>query len=192
MQQQVELQKSATLWELFSAWFRIGLFTFGGGYAMLPLIEREVIDKKRWTDKEEILTIYALAQSVPGVIAINTSIFLGNRLAGVGGAIAAASGVIAPSLVIIIAIAVFFTQIQGNIYVLQAFSGIRAAVVGLVAAAAFRIALAALKDRPAILIGVGAFLLSVFTEVHAIAVIVGGALLGVVVYYFIGKGGVKQ
>src|SRR5690554_615214 len=138
-------QRKAALWELFSAWFKIGLFTFGGGYAMLPLIEREVIDKKGWTDKEEILSIYALAQSVPGVIAVNTSIILGNRLAGIKGAAAAAAGVIAPSLIIIMSIAVYFDYIMNSVYVLQAFSGIRAAVVGLVAAAAVRIALGSLK-----------------------------------------------
>ena len=84
-----QARATVKLRELFAAWFKIGLFTFGGGYAMLPLIEREVIDKKGWTDKEEILSIYALAQSVPGVIAVNTSIILGNRLGFQGAAGAA-------------------------------------------------------------------------------------------------------
>ena len=133
--QQTKQQTAAALWELFTTFFRIGLFTFGGGYAMLPLVEKEVIDKKGWTDKEEILSIYALAQSVPGVIAVNTSLILGNRLAGVKGAVAAGAGVIMPSLIVIVAIAAFFSQIQDNFYILQAFSGIRAAVtVALLAA----------------------------------------------------------
>ena len=151
---------------------------------MLPLIEREVIDRKGWTDKEEILSIYALAQSVPGVIAVNTSIVLGNRLAGVKGAVVAAAGVISPSLIVIMAIASYFDVIMNSVYVLQAFSGIRAAVVGLVAAAAVRIALASLKDKPAYMIAIAAFLLSAFTDIHAIAIIVGGAFAGVLVYYF--------
>lgn len=182
--QQNQKQRTASLGELFVAWFKIGLFTFGGGYAMLPLIEREVIDKKGWTDKEEILSIYALAQSVPGVIAVNTSIVLGNRLAGVKGAVVAATGVISPSLIVIMAIASYFDVIMNSVYVLQAFSGIRAAVVGLVAAAAVRIALASLKDKPAYMIAIAAFLLSAFTDLHAIAIIVGGAFAGVLVYYF--------
>lgn len=182
--QQNQKQRTASLGELFVAWFKIGLFTFGGGYAMLPLIEREVIDKKGWTDKEEILSIYALAQSVPGVIAVNTSIVLGNRLAGVKGAVVAAAGVISPSLIVIMAIASYFDVIMNSVYVLQAFSGIRAAVVGLVAAAAVRIALASLKDKPAYMIAIAAFLLSAFTDIHAIAIIVGGAFAGVLVYYF--------
>lgn len=181
--QQNKKQCGATLWELFAAWFKIGLFTFGGGYAMLPLIEREVIDNKAWTDKEEILSIYALAQSVPGVIAVNTSIILGNRLAGVKGAIVAAAGVIAPSLIVIMAIASYFDYLMNSLYVLRAFSGIRAAVVGLVAAAGVRIALASLKDKPAYVIAVVAFVLSAFTDVHAIIIILGGALAGFLVYY---------
>ena len=181
-------ETSATLPELFTAWFKIGLFTFGGGYAMLPLIEREVIDKKNWTDKEEILSIYALAQSVPGVIAVNTSIILGNRLAGIKGAVVAATGVIAPSLIVIITIASYFDYIMNSVYVLQAFSGIRAAVVGLVAAAAVRIALASLKDKPGYIIALAAFVLSAFTDVHAIAIILGGALAGFSVYYLGAKG----
>lgn len=186
--QRVERKKTANLWELFVAWFKIGLFTFGGGYAMLPLIEREVIDKKGWTDKEEILSIYALAQSVPGVIAVNTSIILGNRLVGVKGAVVAAAGVVAPSLIIIMTIASSFHVIQSNVYVLQAFSGIRAAVVGLVAAAAVRISFASLKDKPGYVIAAAAFLLSAFTDLHAIAIIIGGAVAGLVVYYFGAKG----
>lgn len=150
---------------------------------MLPLIEREVIDKKGWTDKEEILSIYALAQSVPGVIAVNTSIVLGNGLAGIKGAVVAASGVIAPSLIIIITIAAFFDSIMSSVYVLRAFSGIRAAVVGLVAAAAVRIALASLKNKPAYVIAIAAFALSAFTDIHAIFIILGGALAGFLVYY---------
>lgn len=185
-------QRKAALWELFSAWFKIGLFTFGGGYAMLPLIEREVIDKKGWTDKEEILSIYALAQSVPGVIAVNTSIILGNRLAGIKGAAAAAAGVIAPSLIIIMSIAVYFDYIMNSVYVLQAFSGIRAAVVGLVAAAAVRIALGSLKDKAGYIIAFAAFALSAFTDLHAIAIILGGVVAGLLVYYFGARKGAED
>jgi chromate transporter len=175
-------QATATLWELFSSFFRIGLFTFGGGYAMLPLVEKEVIDNKGWTTNDEILDIYALAQSVPGVIAVNTSIFLGNRLRGLAGAIAACVGIIAPSIIIIVLIAMFFTQLQSNMYVLRAFSGVRAAVVGLVAAAGVRIALGACKDNASRIIGIAAFCLSLFTDLHAVWLIIGGGVAGYVVY----------
>lgn len=175
-------QVTATLWELFSSFFRIGLFTFGGGYAMLPLVEKEVINKKGWTNNDEILDIYALAQSVPGVIAVNTSIFLGNRLRGVAGTVAACAGIIAPSIIVIVLIAMFFTQLQSNLYVLHAFSGVRAAVVGLVAAAGVRIALGACKDRAGWAIGIAAFCLSLFTDLHAAWLIIGGGVAGYVVY----------
>ncbi len=180
------------LLELYLAFLKIGAVNFGGGYAMLPLIEREVIDKKGWTDKEEILSIYALAQSVPGVIAVNTSIILGNRLAGIKGAAAAAAGVIAPSLIIIMSIAVYFDYIMNSVYVLQAFSGIRAAVVGLVAAAAVRIALGSLKDKAGYIIAFAAFALSAFTDLHAIAIILGGAVAGLLVYYFGARKGAED
>jgi chromate transporter len=169
------------LWELFVSFFKIGLFTFGGGYAMLPLVEKEVIDKKGWTDKEEILNIYALAQSVPGVIAVNTSIFLGSRLRGLPGALAATVGVISPSLIIILFIASFFTQINSNVHVLNAFNGIRAGVAGLVAAAAVRIWLGACKNKTQALIGLGAFILGVFTDIHAALIILSGGLAGLAV-----------
>ncbi len=173
----------AVLWQLFSSFFRIGLFTFGGGYAMLPLIEKEVIDRRGWTDRQDILDIYALGQSVPGIIAVNTAIFLGNRMAGPLGAVAAAAGVIAPSLVIIISIASFFQQLQESIWVLRAFSGIRAAVVGLVAAAALRIGLRTIRDKRSLALTSVVFLLSLFTSIHVVYLLIGGAITGWLMYY---------
>ena len=125
-------QKRASLWNLFSVFFRIGAFTFGGGLAMLPLIEREVVEVQGWVEQEEILDIVALSQSVPGAIAVNSAIFIGLRLRGLAGALAALLGVMTPSVVIILIIAHFFTQFQSNPYVMRAFSGVKAAVIGLV------------------------------------------------------------
>ncbi|HAI52757.1 MAG TPA: chromate transporter, partial [Firmicutes bacterium] len=102
-------QKRASLWNLFSVFFRIGAFTFGGGLAMLPLIEREVVEVQGWVEQEEILDIVALSQSVPGAIAVNSAIFIGLRLRGLAGALAALLGVMTPSVVIILIIAHFFT-----------------------------------------------------------------------------------
>ncbi len=168
----------ALLWQLFIAFFRIGLFTFGGGYAMLPFFEKEVVERFGWASRDEMIDIYALAQSVPGVIALNTAIFLGNRKAGPIGAIAAACGMIAPSLIVIITIAVFFLQIQSNLIVLRIFSGIRAAVVGLVAAAAVKIGLSSLRDGFGVMLALAAMGLSLFTDLHAAWVILGGGGLG--------------
>ena len=97
---------------IFLSFFKIGLFTFGGGYAMLPLIERELIAKRKWIEQKEFLDLLTLAQSVPGPIAVNTSVFVGYKVRGFGGAVAALLGAVLPSFVIILAIALFFADIR--------------------------------------------------------------------------------
>ncbi|MCI6503396.1 MAG: chromate transporter [Prevotella sp.] len=118
---------------LFYTFFRIGLFTLGGGYAMIPLIEAEVVDKRRWIDKTLFMDLIAVAQSCPGVFAINLSIFIGYRLRGVKGAALATLGTALPSLLIILAIAMFFQNFQNVPWVAATFAGIRPAVVALIA-----------------------------------------------------------
>lgn len=172
--------------DLFKTWFRIGLFTFGGGFAMLPLIEQEVV-KKKWATQDEVLDIIAISQSVPGAIAINTAIYLGKRLAGIPGAIVAAVGVIAPSVVIILLVAIYFVQFQTNTYVMKAFAGIRASIAGLITATALRVTLASFRGRIATVIGIGSFILNVFTDLHAAWIILLGASAGFLVYYYIPK-----
>ena len=127
-------------WEFFSTFFRIGLFTIGGGYAMLPLIENEVVDKRKWLGKEDFLDLLAVAQTVPGVFAVNMSINIGYRLRKTRGAIACALGCILPSFAIILAIALFFHQFENNRTVEAVFKGIRPAVVALIAAPCIRLA----------------------------------------------------
>lgn len=117
---------------LFWSFFKIGLFTFGGGYAMIPLIQREVIEHTGWIRKEEFLDLLTLAQSVPGPIAVNTSVFVGYKIHGFSGAVAALLGTVLPSFVIILVIAVFFADIRQNPIVDAAFKGMRPAVVALI------------------------------------------------------------
>lgn len=126
-------------WESFSTFFRIGLFTLGGGYAMIPLIEEEVVNKKQWVSKDEMLDLIAIAQSCPGVFAINIAIFIGYKLRKLRGAIATTIGTALPSFLIILAIAVFFSQFKDNRYVAAIFRGIRPAVVALIAVPTFRL-----------------------------------------------------
>ena len=118
---------------LFYTFFRIGLFTLGGGYAMIPLIEAEVVDKRKWIDKTLFMDLIAVAQSCPGVFAINLSIFIGYRLRGVKGAALATLGTALPSLFIILAVAMFFQNFQNVPWVAATFAGIRPAVVALIA-----------------------------------------------------------
>ncbi len=120
------------LWEIFWSFFKIGLFTFGGGYAMIPLIQREVIDHRKWIPASEFLDLLTLAQSVPGPIAVNTSVFVGYKVRGLRGAAAALLGTVTPSFVIILVIAVFFAGIRHNPVVDAAFKGMRPAVVALI------------------------------------------------------------
>ncbi len=119
--------------QLFKTFFRIGLFTLGGGYAMIPLIEAEVVDKRKWIDKTMFMDLIAVAQSCPGVFAINLSIFIGYRLRGVRGALVTSLGTAMPSLLIILAIAMFFQRFQDVPWVAAVFAGIRPAVVALIA-----------------------------------------------------------
>ncbi len=125
---------------LFTTFFKIGMFTLGGGYAMIPLIEEEVVNRHRWIDKDEMLDLIAIAQSCPGVFAINISIFIGYKLRKTKGAIATALGTALPSFLIILAIAMFFSQFKDNPYVAAMFRGIRPAVVALIAVPTFRLA----------------------------------------------------
>lgn len=126
--------------ELFKTFFRIGLFTLGGGYAMIPLIEAEVVDKRGWIAKDQFLDLIAVAQTCPGVFAINISIFIGYRLRGVKGALLTATGTALPSLLIILAIAMFFQNFQHIPWVASMFAGIRPAVVALMAVPTFNMA----------------------------------------------------
>ena len=137
--------------------------------------------RKGWITQEDILDIYAISQSLPGVIAVNASTFIGYRLAGVPGAAAAVAGMMAPSLLVIIAIASIFVQFRENYYVAKAFRGVRAAVTALIFLAAYRIGRATLKEAFSWIVAVTAFLVIFLTNIHVIYVILAGALLGIVV-----------
>ena len=133
--------------ELFKTFFKIGIFTIGGGYAMIPLIEEEVVNRRRWVDKDEMLDLIAVAQSCPGVFAVNIAIFIGYKLNKVRGAIVTTLGAVLPSFLIILAIAMFFKQFEDNRVVAAMFRGIRPAVVALIAVPTFNLAKRAHLNR---------------------------------------------
>lgn len=126
------------MWELFKTFFHIGLFTFGGGYAMIPLIESKVVDEKRWIDREMLLDLIAIAQSCPGIFAVNIGIFIGYKLRRTPGALVCALGTSLPSFIIILVIALFFRHFRENEFVDRFFRGLRPAVVALIAAPVFK------------------------------------------------------
>ena len=125
-------------WQLFYTYLKIGTFTLGGGYAMLPLIQREVVDRKGWIDEQEFLNMIALAQAAPGLIAVNSAIFIGWRVGGWRGVCGAVLGAVVPSFLIILAIAMVFRDWKEFPAVEAAFKGIRPAVVALIAAPLFK------------------------------------------------------
>lgn len=131
----------------FGTFFKIGLFTIGGGYAMVPLIEEEVVNKRQWITREDFIDLLAVAQSVPGVFAVNFSIFIGYKLKRFPGALALALGAVLPSFLIILAIALFFHRFKEYEAVENIFKGIRPAVVALIAAPTFSMAKSAKINR---------------------------------------------
>ena len=167
------------LWQLFSAFFKIGICTFGGGYAMIPLIEAEAVDKRGWIRSEEMLDIIAIAEATPGPLAINTATFVGQKVAGLAGAAAATLGVVMPSYIIIILVSLFYTQFRENRWVDCAFRGIRAAVVALMINAVVKLS----RHVPKIAFTWGLFALALaaalFTDVSVILILIVAGVAGV-------------
>lgn len=157
--------------ELFMVFMKIGAFTIGGGYAMIPLIKDE-LDKRGWIGEDELPDIIALAQSAPGILAVNVSIFTGYKIRGVKGSIAATVGSVLPSFVIILAIAMAFTNFKDNPAVISIFKGIRPVVVSLIAAPTVAMAKKSCKTWWAWLIAIVSLLLVSFLEVSPIYIII--------------------
>lgn len=126
--------------ESFTTFFKIGMFTFGGGYAMIDIIEKEVVDKHHWISHEDMIDLIAIAQSCPGVFAINISTFIGYKMRGTKGAICTSAATALPSFIIILLIAMFFHQFEDNKVIAAMFRGIRPAVVALIAVPTFNLA----------------------------------------------------
>lgn len=177
--------------EIFWVFFKIGAFTIGGGYAMLPLFQKEVVETKKWLTEDEIVDVYAIVQSVPGVIAINASIFIGYKIGGTAMAVVSALGVILPSFIIILLIAPILIMYNENPYVLKAFTGVRAGVTALILLAAVKLGKKVVKDPVSLAIAAVAASLILFTDIGAIWVILGGALIGFVYNGLIRKVNIK-
>jgi len=121
------------LWKLYALFFKLGLFTFGGGLAMLPLLKAEIVDKRRFLTEEELMDLYSIGQCTPGIIVVNVVTFIGYQQMGIKGAIASTLGAVTPSVIIITLLATLLQQFIDNIYVVHAFSGIRLCVLALIA-----------------------------------------------------------
>ncbi len=176
--------KGSIYFKLFAVFFRVGLFTIGGGYAMLPMLRKEVVEKYGWATDEEMLDYFAIGQSTPGIIAINTSTFIGFKKAGVLGAIMSTLGMVTPSWIIIISIAKFFDAFADNQYVASAFMGIRVVVVVLILNAVIKMGKKSITNWIQALIAVTGFSVIVFTPLSPIYVVIVSGLLGILITSF--------
>ena len=164
------------LLKLFMAFARIGAFTFGGGYAMLPMLQKEVVEKNHWATEDEIMDYFAIGQCTPGIIAVNTATFVGYKTKGIPGAIAATLGMIAPSIIIITVIAAFLKNFADLPIVKHAFNGIRACVCVLILNAVTKLAQKSIVDKACLGICIVVLLLSLFSPLSpALIIILAGA-----------------
>ncbi len=168
------------LWKVFVTFFKIGAFTFGGGYAMIPLIQHETVEKHGWISDDDILEIIAIAESTPGPIAINSATFVGYRTAGFLGAACATLGVVLPSFCIILAISYVLREFQQIKAVQYAFNGIRAGVLALLVKALWTMYQKAPKGWVSYVVMAAAFVLTSLFDVNVLIVISGCAVFGLV------------
>ncbi len=167
------------LFDLFLSFARVGVMTFGGGYAMLPILEREIVENKGWATREELMDYYAVGQCTPGVIAVNTATFVGFRRAGVMGGVAATLGVVFPSLVIISVIAGVLSNFADIPAVKSAFAGIRVCVCVLIFNAVTKLWKSAVPDKAALCLCLGVFVLSVFLDFSPVVFVLLCAAAGI-------------
>ena len=169
----------SVLWELFAAFARIGALTFGGGYAMIPLLEREVVNRHHWATEEELMDYYAVGQCTPGVIAVNVATFVGYKIAGNLGGVIATLGVVTPSLLIILLIASVLQNFADVPAVKSAFAGIRVCVCVLIFNAVIKLWKKAVVDKAALVLFLLVFLLSLFTDLSPVVFVVVCAAAGI-------------
>lgn len=168
------------LFEMFLTFAKVGVMTFGGGYAMLPMLEREVVSAKKWATSEELLNYFAVGQCTPGIIAVNTATFIGYKNRKIPGAVAATAGVIFPSLIIIMVIAAFLQNFAEIAFVQHAFAGVRAVVTALIIQAVIKFFKSGVKDITGFVIFVLAFILAGVIGISSVYVVIGALIVGLI------------
>jgi len=172
------------LFQLYGAFFRIGIFTFGGGLTMLPMLKFEVVEKKNWTTEEELLDIYAIGQCTPGIIAVNTATYVGYKKGGILGGIFATLGMITPSILIITIVAAFLKQFMDNEWLGHALMGVRGIVCALMLNTVLTLAKKSLIHPICVGICLAVFALAFFTSIPTIILVVISAILGILLARF--------
>lgn len=168
------------LWELYGAFFRVGAITFGGGYAMLPIMQREIVERKKWATEEELADYYAIGQCTPGAIAVNVATFIGRKYAGIAGGVVATLGVVSPSVVIICVIAALIHNFAEISWVQDAMGGIRVCVCVFIFNAVVRLIKSAVTDKVTLGLYLVLFGAAVFFDFSPIYSVVLAGILGVV------------
>lgn len=168
------------LLRIYLTFLKIGAFTFGGGYAMLPLLQKEVVERNNWATEEDLLDYYAIGQCIPGIIATNTATFIGHKRHGIPGAIAATLGMITPSYIIISIIAAFIQNFADLAVVQHAFSGIRIAVCVLILSAVIKMGKSSIKTLPCFMVFLVALLVLLIFSPSPVFVIIAAAILGLI------------
>lgn len=186
------------LLDLYITFFKIGAVTFGGGYAMLPVLDRELAQKKKWVSGDDLLDYYAVSQVTPGVIAVNVSTFVGSKKAGIAGGIAATAGVVSPSIIIITVIALFISSFEKIVWVQKALAGVNVAVTALLSYAGFNFAKKAVKNWWGLLIYACSFCAVFFYKIPSVAVVLLALAVGLLIHFVCvgasgkGAGGVAE
>lgn len=175
------------LFNLFTIFLKIGTFTIGSGYAMIPLIEKEVVDRRGWIDRDEFVDMIALGQSAPGPIAVDAAVFVGYKVAGVPGSIAATLGAVFTSFTLLLLIAFYFSGVQNSSIVIRMFKGISPAVVALIAAPAISMGKSTKINKKTIIIPVIVVIFVGFLNVNPVYIIIIAILLGLVYGHFYRK-----
>ena len=166
--------------DLFLTFAKIGTFTFGGGYSMLPMIQREIVEHKQWATNEEIVNYYAIGQCTPGVIAVNTATFVGSKVGGIPGGILATLGIVTPSIIIIMIIANILNLFLENAFVEKALSGIRTTVCALMIYSIWGMLKKSIKDILCILLLIAAMIVTLIFDVSPVYISIAGIVLGIV------------
>lgn len=168
------------LWVCFILFFKIGLFTFGGGFSIIAQLEEEFVNKRGWLNKDDLLDMVSVARSLPGIMVINLSVLIGYKLKRVVGAIVCAVGLSTPSVIVLSIVTIFYQQFSSNVYVQRAMVGVRAAVVPIIISAAVSLKESAIRVKVQYLIAAGGFALCLFTGMNNLIIVLLGAAVGLI------------
>ena len=173
-------EKIARAWTVFIVMFKVGFFTWGGGWGIVAQLQKEFIEKRGWMTQEDLLDIISVGRSMPGIMIMNISVLFGYHVAGVPGVFGSVIGIASPSVIVMCIVTGFYTQVKDNVYVANALVGVRAAVIPIIGGAALKMRKMAWVDKKAIIITLIAFLLCVFTSIHNIFIVLAGAAAGLI------------